>query len=202
MIDGLLNLASAFGLSTSAGLNAYIPMLVLALLARFTSLVELGEPWSALTSGWIIGLLVILLLVEILADKIPAVDTANDVIQTIVRPAAGAIVFAATTQNTIHLHPVLAFACGVVLAGGVHMVKAGGRPVVTATTGGVGNPIVSTLEDITATVTSLAAVIFPYLMLAWLFLLVLLFYLFVRRRRQRAEARATASRAVARPMQR
>ncbi len=187
MIDGLLNLASAFGLSTSAGLNAYIPMLTLALLARFTSLVQLEAPWSALTSWWIIALLAVLLAVEVLADKIPAVDSANDVIQTVIRPAAGAVVFAATTQSTIHLHPMLAFACGVILAGGTHLVKAGGRPVVTATTGGLGNPIVSTVEDIVAVVTSLVAIIFPYLILAWLFLVVLLIYLIVRWRRQRAE---------------
>lgn len=193
MIEGLLNLASAFGLSTSAGLNAYIPMLVLALLARFTGLVELGDPWSALTSWWIIGLLAVLLTVDVLADKIPAIDTINDVIQTLVRPTAGAIVFAATTQNTIHLHPVLAFGCGVILAGGVHMVKSGGRPVVTATTGGVGNPIVSTIEEIVSALVSLAAIIFPYLILAWFFLLVLLIYLVVRWRRQRAEARVAAS---------
>ncbi len=193
MVEGFLNLASAFGLSTSAGLNAYIPMLTLALLARFTSLVELGEPWSALTNGWIIGLLFVLLLIEILADKIPAIDTVNDTIQTFIRPAAGAIVFAATTQKAIHLHPVLAFACGIILAGGVHVVKAGGRPVVTATTGGMGNPIVSTVEDIIATLTSVLAVIFPYLMLAWLFLVVLLLYLLVRWRRLRAEARATSN---------
>lgn len=199
MIEGLLDLASAFGLSTSAGLNAYIPMLVLALLARFTELVKLGEPWSALTSWWIIGLLAVLLVVDVLADKIPAIDTVNDVIQTLVRPTAGAIVFAATTQNTIHLNPVLAFACGVVLAGGVHLAKSGGRPVVTATTGGVGNPIVSTIEEIVATLVSLAAIIFPYLILAWLFLLVLLVYLVVRWRRQRTEARAAAS---TRPAQR
>ncbi len=193
MIEGFLNLASAFGLSTSAGLNAYIPMLVLALLARFTGLVELGEPWSALTNWWIIGLLVVLLTVDVLADKVPAIDTVNDIIQTLVRPTAGAIVFAATTQNTIHLHPVLAFGCGVILAGGVHLVKAGGRPVVTATTGGVGNPIASTIEEMVATVVSVVSIIFPYLVLAWFFLLVLLIYLFVRWRRQRAEARAAAS---------
>jgi hypothetical protein len=202
MIEGLLNLASAFGLSTSAGLNAYIPMLVLALLARFTGLVELGEPWSALTSLWIIGLLGVLLIVDVLADKIPAIDTANDIIQTLVRPTAGAIVFAATTQNTIHLHPVLAFACGVVLAGGVHLAKTGGRPVVTATTGGVGNPIVSTIEEIVATLVSLTAIIFPYLILAWFFLLVLLIYLVVRWRRQRAETRAAVSTRTARSIQR
>lgn len=193
MVDGLLNLASAFGLSTSAGLNAYIPMLTLALLARFTSLVQLKEPWSALTSWWIIGLLTVLLIVEVLADKIPAVDSVNDVIQTFIRPAAGAIVFAATTESGIQMHPVLAFACGIILAGATHVVKAGGRPVVTATTGGVGNPVVSTIEDLIATVTSLVAIIFPYLILAWAFLLVLLIYLIVRWRRRRAESRITAT---------
>ena len=134
---------------------------------------------------------------DVLADKIPAVDTINDVIQTLVRPTAGAIVFAATTQNTIHLNPVLAFACGVVLAGGVHLAKSGGRPVITATTAGVGNPIESTIEEVVATLVSLASIIFPYLVLAWVFLLVLLIYLFVRWRRQRAAARA-ASRSVER----
>ena len=49
---------SAFGLSASAGLNAYIPLLIVALLARFTDLIVLKEPWNALTSWWIIGLLV------------------------------------------------------------------------------------------------------------------------------------------------
>jgi len=188
MIEGLLNLASAFGLSTSAGLNAYIPMLVLALLARFTSLVELEAPWSALTSWWVIGLLVILLSIDVLADKIPVIDSVNDLIQTLIRPTAGAIVFAATTQNTINLHPVLAFGCGVVLAGGVHVVKSGGRPVVTATTGGAGNPLVSALEESVATLVSVIAIVFPYLILVWFFLLILLIYLVVRWRRQRAEA--------------
>lgn len=188
MLDTLLNLASAFGLSTSAGLNAYIPMLTLALVAKFTSLVTLKAPWDALTSWWVIGLLAVLLAVEELADKIPAVDTVNDVIQTVVRPTAGAILFAASTQSTIDMHPVLAFACGVILAGTVHAVKMGARPVVTATTAGVGNPVVSTIEDAVSTVTSVVAVIFPYLIVVWLVLLVVLIILILRWRRQRRVA--------------
>ena len=82
---------TAFGLSASAGLNAYIPLLVVALLGKFTNLIHLQEPWDALTSWWIIGLLVGLSLIEFFADKIPAVNHVNDIIQTFVRPAAGAI---------------------------------------------------------------------------------------------------------------
>jgi len=95
-MDGFAAVFSAFGLSASAGLNAYIPLLVIALLARFTDLIKLETPWDTLTSSWIIGLLIILSLIEFFADKVPAVNHANDAIQTFVRPVAGAIVFAST----------------------------------------------------------------------------------------------------------
>lgn len=190
MVEGLLDLASAFGLSTSAGLNAYIPMLTVAVLARFTNLVELQEPWSALTSWWIIGLLAILLVIEEFADKIPAVDTVNDVIQTLVRPTAGAVLFASQTQASINLHPVLALGFGVMLAGSVHMIKAGARPAVTMTTAGIGNPIVSTIEDLVSAVTSFISIIFPVLVVLWAILLVTAIILILRWRRQRVTARA------------
>ena len=184
-MEGLLDLASAFGLSTSAGLNAYIPMLTTALLAKFTGLIELQAPWNALTSWWVIALLAVLLIVEEVADKIPAVDTINDVVQTLIRPTAGAVLFASTTQSTINLHPVLAFACGVILAGSVHAVKAGARPAVTVATAGTANPIVSAIEDAIATVTSVIAVIMPALIGIWVVLLITLIVLLVRWRRQR-----------------
>ena len=183
--QAFLNLTTAFGLSTSAGLNAYIPLLVVAVLARLTPLVTLNEPYDALTSWWVIGVLAVLLVIEILVDKVPAVDTVNDVIQTFIRPAAGAILFAATT-NTIGVHPVLAAVCGVILAGGVHAVKAGGRPVVAAATAGVGNPIVSTVEDIVSFVASVLAIVAPYLMLALIVVGVALIAWWYVRRQARA----------------
>jgi len=190
MVEGLLDLASAFGLSTAAGLNAYIPMLTVAVLAKFTHLIELQEPWSALTSWWIIALLAVLLVIEEIADKIPAVDTVNDVVQTLVRPTAGAILFAATTQSSINMHPILAFGCGVILAGTVHVVKAGARPAVTAATAGIANPIVSTVEDVVSAVTSFVSVIFPYLVIVWVILLALAIFMVVRWRRRRRQERA------------
>ena len=190
MVEGLLDLASAFGLSTAAGLNAYIPMLTVAALAKFTHLIELQEPWSALTSWWIIALLAVLLVIEEIADKIPAVDTVNDVVQTLVRPTAGAILFAATTQSSINMHPILAFGCGVILAGTVHVVKAGVRPAVTVATAGTANPIVSTVEDVVSVVTSFVSVFFPYLVIVWVILLALTIFMVVRWRRRRRQERA------------
>jgi len=184
--NAFLSLATAFGLSTSAGLNAYIPLLVVALLARFTPLVTLNKPYDALSSWWVIGTLGVLLVIETLVDKVPAADTVNDIIQTFIRPAAGAILFAATT-NTIGLHPVVAAICGVLLAGSVHIVKAGGRPVVAVATAGVGNPIVSTIEDVISFVTSLLAIVAPYLVLALIVIAAgLITWWTVRRRRRRA----------------
>ncbi len=181
-----LGLATAFGLSTAAGLNAYIPLLVVALLARLTPMITLDEPWDALSSWWVIGTLAVLLVVEILVDKIPAVDTINDVIQTFIRPTAGAILFASTTR-TIGIHPVMAAICGVVLAGGVHAVKAGGRPVVASMTAGVGNPVVSTVEDIISFVASLLAIVAPFLVIAFVAAIGGLITWWYVRRRQRRE---------------
>ncbi len=153
---------SAFGLSASAGLNAYIPLLVVALLAKFTNLIHLEEPWAALTSWWIIGLLTALSLIEFFADKVPAVNHINDIVQTFVRPAAGAIVFAASAQAITQVNPILAVALGVLVAGSVHGVKSlAVRPAVTATTGGAANTPVSILEDVTSAVVSVLSIVVP-----------------------------------------
>lgn len=160
----LTGVFSAFGLSASAGLNAYIPLLVIALLDRYTNLITLNKPWDTISNPWVIGLLVVLLLIEIFADKVPAVNHVNDVVQTFVRPAAGAIVFAASAKVITDVHPVLAMTAGILVAGGVHVVKSAAvRPAVTATTGGAGNIPVSILEDIISTVLSILAIVIPVL---------------------------------------
>jgi hypothetical protein len=163
-MEVLTGIFSAFGLSASAGLNAYIPLLTIAVLAKFTDLIKLSSPWDTLTSWWVIGLLAVLLLVETFADKIPAVNHLNDILQTFVRPVAGAIAFAASAGVVSNIHPVLAMAAGLLVAGGVHTVKAAAvRPAVTATTGGVGNVPVSILEDVVSTVVSFLSIVIPIL---------------------------------------
>ena len=184
MLTGVLG---AFGLSASAGLNAYIPLLVISLTARFTDLIHLREPWDALTSWWIIGLLLVLSLIECFADKVPAVNHANDAIQTFVRPVAGAIVFAASANVITEVHPFLALGAGVLVSGAVHVVKSAAvRPAVTASTGGVGNVPVSVAEDIIATGLSILAIIIPIL-IAFVFILftALIVWLFWRRNKRK-----------------
>lgn len=157
-----MDIFSAFGLSASAGLNAYIPLLVVGLIARFTDWIKLSPPWDSLTNGWVLLVLFVLFLVETLADKIPAVNHVNDIIQTVIRPVAGAIVFAASAHALTDIAPALAIICGLFVSGAVHGAKALAiRPAVTVTTGGVANPVVSTVEDILAFVLSIVAVLIP-----------------------------------------
>lgn len=165
IIEAFSDIAGAMGLSTSAGLNAYLPLLVVALAARYTTLIQLNEPWDVMTSGWVIAVLVVLLLIEMTVDKIPVVDTINDSIQTIGRPLAGAVLFAASSGVVGDLHPVVAFSAGLIIAGGVHTVKTVARPAVTAATGGMGNWLVSFFEDVLSFITAVLALLVPLLVL-------------------------------------
>jgi len=160
----MMEIITAFGLSASAGLNAYIPLLVVSLLARFTNLIELSEAWRALESWWIIWLLIALSLVEFFADKIPAVNHINDILQTFIRPTAGAILFAASANVVTEINPILSIAAGLLIAGSVHAVKSVVvRPAVTATTAGAGDIPVSVMEDVVATMLSVLSVVIPVL---------------------------------------
>lgn len=163
----LSNILAAFGLSSSAGLNAYLPLLVVALTARYSDLITLRDPWTALESPWTIGILVVLLIIEFFADKVPAVNHANDVLQTFVRPTAGAVLFAASTGVVTNMNPVVALALGLFTAGAVHTAKSVVvRPAVTATTAGAANPVVSVVEDVVALLLSVVAVVLPVLISA------------------------------------
>ena len=161
-----MDIFTAFGLSASAGLNAYIPLLVVSLVARFTDWIELSNPWNTLESWWVIGVLIVLSAVEFFADKAPAVNHINDMIQTIVRPVAGAVVFAASAQ-VADVNPIMAMVAGLLIAGSVHTAKSVAvRPAVTATTGGAGNIPVSIIEDIISTIISILAIVVPVIIAA------------------------------------
>ncbi|MCX8160926.1 MAG: DUF4126 domain-containing protein [Candidatus Saccharicenans sp.] len=177
----MTGLLAAFGLAAATGLNAYLPLLIVGLLARYTDLITLKAPWNALSNPVVLVVLIILLIIEITVDKIPAVDTINDVIQTFIRPAAGAVLFAASSNVISDVSPVLAMVCGLLVAGGVHAAKATARPAVTATTAGLGNPVVSAVEDAVSGITTLVAIIVPALILV---ILVVILYFFVRWRRK------------------
>ncbi len=163
----LASIVSAFGLSGAAGLNAYIPLLLVGLAQRFGWL-NLAQPFDVLANPWALGIIFVLGAIEFVADKVPGVDHINDVIQTVVRPAAGAVLFAANTGVVTGMDPVVSLVIGLLTAGGVHAGKAMARPVVNATTLGVGAPFVSVIEDMVSATSALLAIFLPAVLLLFL----------------------------------
>jgi uncharacterized membrane protein len=148
-------------LAASAGLNAYLPLLVLALADRITERVNLDTPYDFISSAWAIVVLLVFLTIELVADKIPGIDHANDLIQSVIRPAAGAFLMMAVVNDNSSLNLVVAMVIGLFIAVSVHAVKALSRPQITLSTGGIGNPIVSLLEDGIAIVIPVLAILVP-----------------------------------------
>lgn len=169
----MLAALTGLGLSAAAGLNAYIPFLVVALIARFTDVITLPSSFAWIESPWAIGVGVLLLLAEVTLDKVPVVDSVNDAIQTAVRPASAGVIVAATTaaqdfedsSSFFTDNPWVPIVLGAVVALVVHGTKASVRPVVNAGTAGIGAPVLSTVEDGASIGLSLVAVFLPLLVI-------------------------------------
>jgi hypothetical protein len=203
--EGVLEALTGTGLAGAAGLNAYIPLLAIGLLDRFTNLITLPQSWKWLSNGWVLLILAVLLAIEVVADKVPVLDSANDVVQTVVRPTAGGLAFGAgSASQTVTVSDPASFfhsgqwvpiVVGILMALGVHGVKATARPVINTFTLGFGAPIVSTVEDAASAALSVVAIIIPLLVLGF----VIFFFWFawwVLTRRRRARARASTQQIV------
>jgi uncharacterized membrane protein len=188
-------------LAASAGLNAWMPLFLLGLADRLIPAVELPSSWAWLSSDlalWIVGALLVL---EIIADKIPALDSVNDVVQSILRPAAGGIAFGAGSgAQTVAIEDPASFftenqwipvAIGIAVALVVHIVKATTRVAANAATGGLAAPALSAAEDGTSFALAAAAIIVPILAAVLLIGLVVAVIVILRRRARRRRERRT-----------
>jgi len=178
-------------LAAAAGLNAWIPLFLLGLAARLLPTVALPAGWTWLSNDvalWIIGALLVL---EIVADKIPALDSLNDIVHSIVRPVAGGISFGAgSSAQTVAVdrpdtffatHTWIPIVAGILIALAVHVVKATGRVAANTTTVGIAAPVLSTAEDVLSFVLSAAAILVPVLAAALLVGLIVAVSALVRR---------------------
>ena len=161
MVELAWQLMMGVGLAASAGLRAFLPLLVVGLAGRL-EVIPLGTrfEWMASTSALtVFGLAVV---VEMLGDKLPAVDHLLDVAGTLARPVAGAI---AAASSLTALDPITGLVMGVILggsvAGGVHAAKAGARLVSSGSTAGLGNPVLSVAEDIVSLWGSVLSIFIP-----------------------------------------
>jgi hypothetical protein len=169
-MDVLSGLLVAVGVAAAAGLNAPLPLLLLGALDRWTGLVDLQAPWDALSQPeWLVALAALTAL-DVVGDKVPAVDHVLHVLGLAAAPLAGALAAMAGSSAT-ELAPVIAAVAGAIVAEGTHVTRAGVRPVSTATTGGAANPVLSVVEDVTSAVLTVLAVVVPVLAVALVVLL-------------------------------
>lgn len=174
----MLEVLTGAGLATASGLNAFIPLLTMGMLARFTDLVTLPAGWAWLENEWVLVIFAVLLVVDLVADKIPAIDSINDFIQTVVRPTSGGIVFGAgTAAETAAITDPAAFwssnawvpvLIGVLIALAMHLTKMGTRAAANTVTVGAAAPALSIGEDAMSIGLVASAILAP------LFVLVLL----------------------------
>ena len=196
----MLAALTGMGLSAAAGLNAYIPFLIVALIARFTDYITLPVGYGWIETNWAIGICAVLLAAEVVLDKVPVVDTVNDTIQTFIRPSMGGLIFAASTaasqldsSSFMKQNPWVSVVLGVVISGLVHTGKMAARPVINVGTVGAGAPVVSTVEDGASIGLTFLALLAPVLVVVALAVLAwVLIWMWLRVRRRRRTGRDPA----------
>lgn len=153
---------AAFGLSGAAGLNAWLPLLAVGIGDR-AGWLALDTPYDVLASTPSLVIVGLLLVLDLIGDKIPALDSLLHVLGLFIAPASGAVLFAAQTDLTSDLNPGIAAVLGAVTAGSLQAGRTAVRPFVTASTAGIGNPAVSAAEDGTSLVMTGLAFVLPIL---------------------------------------
>ena len=159
-MDFISTLAISMGASWVSGINLYATVATLGLLSRFAHLKLPGE-LEVLTSWWVIGIALFLFVVEFIADKIPVVDSAWDVIHTFIRIPAGAVLAATAFGDFDKSVQVIAFLLGGGLALSSHGTKAATRALINTSPEPVSNIVVSLAEDVLVVVSILLAVFLP-----------------------------------------
>jgi len=182
MITSLLTSA---GLGLGAGINAYATLLVFGLLARWQPTMFQDDMARFFATTPVLIVVGILYLIEFLADKVPAVDHVWDIIHTVIRPAAGALVaWAAVSDKIPHGAVILASVIAGSAALGSHATKATLRGASTLMTGGLGNPFLSLIEDGFAFINAVAVIVLPWVVIPMLFVMTMLFVTAYRRLRR------------------
>ncbi|HWC71523.1 MAG TPA: DUF4126 domain-containing protein [Actinomycetota bacterium] len=182
-MDTVTGYFTALGLSTAAGLNAYIPLLTVGLLSRSTDLIDLPAPWDRLEDPLVLGLVAVVGVADFVGDKIPIVDHVLHLLGMAVAPIVGGIL-ALAAADALEVDTGFAAVLGVVAALATQVGRTAARPAATATTGGAGNPVVSLGEDGASGTLSVTSVVSP--VIAAILAVVVLVALIVFWRRWRA----------------
>lgn len=182
-MEFLLAAGTGVGLSSIAGVRAYLPLALAGIFAKL-GFFDYPKPFGLLDDWLVIGILLVLALVESGLDKVPAFDSVLDFVQTPVRIVAGAVLFSAALQAGLNIEAIPELAAGGGIAGVVAVLKSLLRPSANVATAGTSAPFLSTIEDVVAVVGGVVAVLVPLVPLVLVAFLLFFFYR-IKRRRQR-----------------
>lgn len=145
----ITSLALTLGVGFCSGINLYATVAVLGLMHRYVDGFQLPGDMAVLSSNWVVWPALLMYVIEFIADKVPAVDTAWDGFHTFIRVPAGAVLAAMALGDVPLEVQVFAGLIGGTLAMGTHLTKAGTRLAAHATgTSPIVSPIVSVAEDV------------------------------------------------------
>lgn len=175
-------------LSAACGFRVFVPLLATSLGVKFGGM-EVNESLAWVGSDMALVCLSVATIVEILAYYIPLVDNALDSINVPLAAIAGAIVTAGVLPE---MSEMAQWTIGIIAGGGaattVQLGTSAVRATSTATTGGVGNSVVSTTENGAAITGSLLAIVAPIIAIVGLILIFsLILYFFYKWRKSRRE---------------
>ncbi len=174
--ETIISIFLGIGLAASVGFRVFLPLFALSL-ASYFGVWDLNENWQWVGSLAAVITLGVATIIEIFAYFIPWVDNLLDSFAVPLAAIAGTAVMVSTVAN---LDPVVTWALAIIAGGGTATAIKGagatGRLTSTATTGGLGNPIVSTVETGTAAVVTVASIFAP--ILAAVLVIVILFIIF------------------------
>jgi len=145
--DVIAAIAVALGAGWASGLNTYAAVLVLGA-AQQLGLVALPHDLQVLASPWVMGVAAILFALNFFADKIPYVDSINDMLQTFVRLPAGALLAYGAAAGLSPEVAVITGLLGGALAAGTHVAKTGTRALINTSPEPFSNIAASFTEDI------------------------------------------------------
>ena len=134
-MEALFAAGTGAGLSSIAGIRAYLPLALVGLFARL-GLFALPAPFDLLEDWLVIGVLLVLALLESALDKLPALDPILDFVQTPIRAVAGAVLFSAALGAGLDVQAIPELAVGGGIAGLVAVLKATLRPPAGAASAG------------------------------------------------------------------
>ena len=179
--ETIISICLGIGLAASVGFRVFLPLFALSL-ASYFNILNLNESWQWLGNLSALIILGVATLIEIFAYFIPYIDNLLDTISVPLAAFSGTVIMLSTVVN---LSPEMTWALAIIAGGGTAAAISGtssaARLTSTVTTGGIGNPVISTVETGSALIMSLVSIVLPVIAIILVVLILLIIFRFYKK---------------------